>query len=92
MKNTLNTIENETSKWFRRFTGVVMAMIVSALFLMGFIFIAGACVGGSWYSIVLLILGVAMIYWSSKSIDSVLIKFGYKKEAKVNKERSLKRK
>ena len=41
MKNTLNTIENETSKWFRRFTGVVMAMIVSALFLMGFIFIAG---------------------------------------------------
>ena len=33
-----------------------------------------------------------MIYYSSKSIDNVLIKFGYKKEAKVSKERSLKRK
>ena len=69
-----------------------MAMIVSALFIMGFVFIASACLTGTYYSIILLILGVAMIYYSSKSIDSVLIKFGYKKEAKVSKERSLKRK
>jgi hypothetical protein len=91
MKNTLNTIENESSKWFRRFTGVVLAMMVSAVFLLGFVFVLAACITGTYYSIILLILGVAMVYYSSRSIDSVLIKFGYKKDQTVTKTRTLKK-
>ena len=45
----------------------------------------------TYYSIILLILGVAMVYYSSRSIDSVLIKFGYKKDEIASKTRTLKK-
>lgn len=92
MKNTLNTIENESSKWFRRFAGVITAIVVTFIFLLGFVFILSACLTGTYYSIPLLIFGVAMIYYSSKGIDTVLIKFGYRKDSKIIKERSVKNK
>tara|TARA_R110002020_G_scaffold165825_5_gene353596 strand:+ start:103 stop:384 length:282 start_codon:yes stop_codon:yes gene_type:complete len=91
MKKTLNTIESESSKWFRRFMGVVAATVVTSVFLLGFVFILGACISGTYYSIILLILGVAMIYYSSKGIDTVLIKLGYRKDLSVTKEKSIKK-
>ena len=91
MKNTLNTIENESSKWFRRFMGVVAAIVVTAVFLLGFVFVLAACITGTYYSILLLILGVAMVYQSSKGIDTVLVKFGYKKDQTISKTRTIKK-
>jgi len=84
MKKFVHTVENESSKWFRRFFGVIAAMVVIFIFLVGFSMIASAIIIPSHYSILGVIIGIAMIYYSSKSIDKVLLMFGYKNQTKTD--------
>ena len=93
MKKIINTIENETSKWFRRIFGICISLIVLAMFFFGIAFIASAVIAPTVYSILLFIVGVALISYSCKSIDRVLIMFGYKKESQTTtvKTRSIKK-
>tara|TARA_R100001463_G_scaffold127131_1_gene185081 strand:+ start:1520 stop:1798 length:279 start_codon:yes stop_codon:yes gene_type:complete len=92
MKHLIHTIENEFSKWFRRFFGIMISLFVLAIFFVGLTMMVAGVVQPTNYSILLFLLGVGMVMYSSKSIDMVLIKFGYKKDNTVSSTRKLKAK
>ena len=92
MKHLIHTVENEFSKWFRRLFGIMISLFVLAIFFVGLTLIVGGVVKPTNYSILMFLLGVGMVMYSSRSIDMVLIKFGYKKDDTVTSTRKLKAK
>jgi hypothetical protein len=92
MKKLVHTVENEFSKWFRRFFGIMISLFVLAIFFVGLTLMVAGVVQPTMYSILMFLVGVGMVMYSSRSIDKVLIKFGYKKEDTVTSTRKLKSK
>jgi hypothetical protein len=86
IEKIMSNLKLEGVKFFKRMLAVGTGMIIIGMFVFGFAMVASAVIQGGIWSILLLIFGVGMVYYSSKAID-ITIRELIPTQEKPNKKR-----